>query len=353
MGRRLESTIAFFGLALSFACGGDDSARDPTTTAPSNTFGTTAGSMATSSGTTSPSDETGPIKLDVMAGTAGSDGIDDGSESCKNVDLLFVIDNSGSMADEQANLVASFPGFIAAMQKELAETDGYHIGVVTSDTYIYDLECSPLSVGDLIYRTGGPDSSNGSCGPYSSGLNFMTEADDLALEFGCAAQVGSGGDGDERPMEAMLTALTPPLTDEGECNEGFLRDDALLVVTIITDEEDDHETMLEACDSTPLDGSPGEPETWFDQLVEIKGGREESVVVLALVGPDGVAAPMCPELDKCNGGIEGAEVAPRILEFASMFTYGFVGPVCEDYGPIFQESIAVIKTACDEFGPVG
>ena len=28
---------------------------------------------------------------------------------CKKVDLLFVIDNSGSMADEQINLVSSFP----------------------------------------------------------------------------------------------------------------------------------------------------------------------------------------------------------------------------------------------------
>ena len=49
----------------------------------------------------------------------------------------------------------------------------------------------------------------------------------------------------------------------------------------------------------------------------------------------------------------GAEVATRILELTRMFTYGFIGPVCEDFGPTFQESIAVIKTACDEFGNVG
>ena len=153
-------------------------------------------------------------------------------------------------------------------------------------------------------------------------------------------------------MEAMLTALTPPLTDDGECNQGFLRDDALLVVVIITDEEDDHETMDDACNGMPLPGSPGDPGSWFDQMVEIKG-KEESVVVLSLVGPDGRMAPMCPALDKCNGGIVGAEVARRILEFTSMFTFGFVGQVCGDYGPIFQESISVIKTACDEFEPVG
>lgn len=104
---------------------------------------------------------------------------------------------------------------------------------------------------------------------------------------------------------------------------------------------------------TALPGSPGEPGTWFDDLVAVKGGEESKIVVVALVGPDAEAGTMCPALDKCNGGIEGAEVADRILEFTRMFTYGFVGPVCEDYGPIFQESIAVIKTACDEFGAVG
>ena len=36
-----------------------------------------------------------------------------------------------------------------------------------------------------------------------------------------------------------------------------------------------------------------------------------------------------------------------------MFTFGFVGPVCNDHGPIVQESISVIKDACDEFDPVG
>jgi hypothetical protein len=36
-----------------------------------------------------------------------------------------------------------------------------------------------------------------------------------------------------------------------------------------------------------------------------------------------------------------------------MFTYGFVGPVCQPYGPFFEEAIGVIKSACDEFVPPG
>ncbi|MCH9688755.1 MAG: hypothetical protein K0V04_45405 [Deltaproteobacteria bacterium] len=331
------------------SCGGTDNDSSPAD--PMTSLGGVTSLGASSSGNDE-AEVTGAPKLDANAGTMGDDGIDTGDDGCEKVDLLFVIDDSGSMADEQSNLIASFPGFISAMQEELAETDGYHIGVVTSDTYIYDLACSPLSVGNLIARTGGADASNGICTPYSSGLMYMTEQDNLADKFACAAQVGTGGDGDEHPMEAMLTALSSPLIDAGNCNEGFLRDDALLVVIIITDEEDDHETEAEACDMTALPGSPGEPSSWFDDLVAVKG-EESNIVVLSLVGPDAEAGSMCPALDKCNGGIVGAEVATRILEFTRMFTFGFIGPVCEDYGPIFQESIGVIATACDEFNPVG
>lgn len=56
-------------------------------------------------------------------------------------------------------------------------------------------------------------------------------------------------------------------------------------------------------------------------------------------------------LDKCNGGIIGAEIATRVLAFTEMFTYGFVGPICEPYGPLFLDAIGVIKSACDEFEP--
>jgi hypothetical protein len=343
------------GMVLVSCAGGCPSAppEDPPVAATTST-GTTAGEASSSSGPAADGgSETAAPKLDAQVATMGDDGIETGDESCKKVDLLFVIDDSGSMADEQLDLAASVPGFIAAMQNELAETEGYNIGVITTDLYIFDVSCAPLSVGNLVTRTGGEFSSNQQCGPYSSGLRFMTENDNLDDKFNCAARVGVSGDGDERPMEALLTALRPPLTDPGGCNEGFVRDDALLVVVIITDEEDDHETEATACDQTPLPGSPGDPDSWFQDLVEVKGGEEDKIVVVSLVGPDAAAGTMCPALDKCNGGVVGAEVAPRILELTRMFTYGFIGPVCEDYGPIFQESIAVIKTACDDFGPVG
>jgi hypothetical protein len=288
-------------------------------------------------------------KLDVADGTAGMSGGDDMTQGCKKVDLLFVIDNSGSMADEQINLVASFPAFIDGMRTQLAETMGYHVGVISSDVYTGDTSCLPLQEGALITATLGVDSSNATCTPFVEGGRYMTEQDDLESKFACAAQIGTSGDGNERPMQALQAAISSPLIDAGGCNEGFLRDDAILVVVLITDEEDDHE--IDGCMQLPQMGSAGEPPEWFAGIVASKGGNEQAIVFLSLIGPTG--ADMCPPLDKCTGGIDGAEPSPRIVQLTDMFTYGFIGPICQPYGPFFEEAIGAIKSACDDFVPPG
>ncbi len=327
------------------ACGGGQE-RDPTT---SETTPLGTESLG-STGIDTLGDAGDELKLDLLPDDPTGNGDDGGvAEGCEKVDLLFVIDNSGSMEDEQANLVASFPGFIAAMRDILADTQGYNVGVISTDVYTGDTTCLPLTEGILITQTAGNGASNAVCAPYASGKRYMTEDDDLETKFACAAQIGISGDGNERPMAALQAALSPGLTGPGGCNEGFLREDALLVVVIITDEEDDHE--IDGCMQNPQPGSPGEPSLWFDTVISSKGGDESKIVVLSLVGPSD--QDECPKLDKCTGGIQGAEVATRIIEFTEMFTYGFVGPVCEPYGPFFAEAIGVIKSACDEFVPPG
>ena len=62
--------------------------------------------------------------------------------------------------------------------------------------------------------------------------------------------------------------------DAGQCNEGFRRDDALLVIVLITDEEDDHETV-------PLFGafgSAGEPPDWFNFVTVAKNNIPGNLV---------------------------------------------------------------------------
>ena len=128
----------------------------------------------------------------------------------------------------------------------------------------------------------------------------MDETDALAETFACAGQVGTGGSGDEQPMYTMVLALGSAMNAPGGCDDGFLRDDALLVVVVIADEEDDHE--VDACNQLPQSGSPGEPADWYNLLVAAKGGVETNVVLLARVGPP--APNLCPPLgrDRRRGG---------------------------------------------------
>ncbi len=256
-------------------------------------------------------------------------------EGCRKVDFLFVIDDSGSMGDDQANLAAEFPEFIAGIQATLENVDEYQVGVVSTDAYPYNAGgCNVL--GGLIVQTGGSQSSNSVCGPYAAGGNFMTEQDDLSTKFACAAKVGVEGDPYERPMNAMEAAVRKDHGGPGECNEGFIRDDALLVIVIITDEWDgpgDPEGM----------GSSGDAMSWYNTVVAAKAGIPENVVVLALHHLPGMCDP--PQIFY-NG--------QHIISFVTLFgPNGFLGCITGDFGAIFSEATAIIEQACNNFTPPG
>jgi hypothetical protein len=246
---------------------------------------------------------------------------------CNVVDLLFVIDNSGSMLVEQQTLIASFDGFIAGIQDNLDEANDYHIGVVTTDAYSLNFaECQTL--GALV-----TESADGVCGPWTAG-RYISLADDLESAFTCAARVGDTGSTDEHQVEAALRAISPELGAPLACNEGFIRDDALLVLVIITDEDDEH-------------GSSGEPDDWFAEIVARKG-VETNVVTLTLAG---IVPP-----NECDPDVPFGDAVPgyRIREFTQKFTYGRFGDVCADeYAPFFDTSLEIIHDACVNFTPEG
>ncbi len=254
------------------------------------------------------------------------------STHCEAVDLLFVIDDSYSMADEQANLVASFPAFIAGITELLGATTDYRVGVITTDDYVFNAPgCTRL--GDLVTQTGGEASSAASCGPFAEGQPFMTDADDLAASFSCAAAVGISGASDEKPMEALTTLLA---RHGSPCNADFVRDDAVLVIVLITDEEDDGD-------------SDRDPADWHDAVVAAKDGDASRVMMLSLIGLD--------EPNACAGpwdGATGAEYAPRLAEFTERFGHGVVGDVCAaDYGPYFAALLADVASECANNNPPG
>lgn len=261
---------------------------------------------------------------------------------CEKVDLLFIVDDSGSMADNQTNLVASFPGFVDSMEEKLGNVESYHVGVVTTDEYIFNAQgCAKH--GALVTRTGGQDASNQVCTPFASGKRFMTNEDNLDSAFACAAKVGDSGYKAEKPMLAMQEALGDSMAGPGQCNEGFKRDDALLVIVMITDEEDDNVGPQEF----NKNGSPGDPDVWFENVVATQEGVEENIVVLSLVTP--------PQPNACPDNVNNWPtlfLGTRLIQFTEMFTYGFVGDVCApDYSPFFDEAISVVEAACLGYEP--
>lgn len=260
-----------------------------------------------------------PPGTDTGAGSTGAVAV----TPCDAIDVLFVVDDSSTMGEEQVRLGAAAPNFIAALRAKLTDVGDIHVGVVATDS-------PALAV------------SAGRCGPFVGGLGFMTLDDDLAVSLVCAAQVGVTGSPDERPMETLLAATDDLANQPGGLNSDFVRKSALLVVVVVTDEEDDHE-------DDPAWGSAGDPADWFAGLTALKDGHPGDIVVLSLVGTP--APNACPPFQW--DGKAGAEPAPRLAEFAGMFPFARVGDVCAaSYDAFFLDAVAAVAGACAAFVPV-
>ncbi len=131
------------------------------------------------------------------------------------VDILWVIDNSNSMSEEQAALADGFSAFANALDE--SGTD-FQIGVITTSFEYSDPERGKLQ--------GDPP--------------FLTNADqDYIAQFTSrATAVGTGGSDKEKGLEAALYAVSPLNVALGGINEGFVRSDAQLLTVIVSDEED-------------------------------------------------------------------------------------------------------------------
>jgi len=171
-------------------------------------------------------------------------------QNVKNkVDILFMVDNSPSMSPKQAELKNRFPELIKILQNfGKANPAWYHIGVVTSDLGAGQFtlgggQCHPGGDGAKLQALGA--SADTTCKPVTGGVNFidynqlagtdnLPAGQDLATTFGCMASVGDKGCGFEMQLESVYRALKNPPQE----NHDFLRPDALLVVVLVTDEDD-------------------------------------------------------------------------------------------------------------------
>jgi hypothetical protein len=172
------------------------------------------------------------------------------------VDILLVVDNSGSMADDQQLLAANFASFFGSA---LAD-DGidFQVGVTTTDV-LSPAGARGRLVGEVLTR----------------GTANLAEA------FAAQVQVGIDGAGLELGLEAVRLALADPV------NAPLFRDEAALSVVFVTDEEDAGALV----DLLPDPALSRAPDEYVALLLAKKGGARANapVLVSAVLNPAGAA----------------------------------------------------------------
>jgi len=224
------------------------------------------------------------------------------------VDVLFVVDNSGSMGDEQNSLAANFQNFITSATSQW-QTD-YHLGVITTDM----------------------DEGNALKGQLMGDPRYVTLADPVS-KFSSNVKVGANGSGTERGLAAMHAALSLPLTgkpdpavpcqSDADCsapakcvleqgtkqcggyNMGFVREDATLEVVFVSDEDDASSAALSF---------------YIDFLKTIKGFANDNLMhAHSIVGDPGQG---------CDGSGGSADSGDRYFEVSKQ-TGGKYHSICD------------------------
>ncbi len=142
----------------------------------------------------------------------------------RKVDILWVIDNSGSMASSQRNLTDNFQSFI---QKFLQTDSDFHMAVTTTDAFL-----SPYASQYSAYSRIRDGVTNQDMNNHSGVFVMRKDTPNLNSVFLTNVTQGIRGSGDERAFSSMETTLND------SWNASFRRPDAFLAVIIVSDEDD-------------------------------------------------------------------------------------------------------------------
>jgi hypothetical protein len=169
-------------------------------------------------------------------------------------DIVVVMDNSGSMAQEQAAFSLSFQTLLGALtnppdadgdgRPDYVAVEDINLAVTSTDmgTMGYSVNtCLDYENGDdgcFLYE---PSPLVSGCAPsfppFLSWSHATGDVGQLAEDFTCLSTLGTSGCGFERHLDAMRKAVTTN-AQAGGCNQGFLRAGSLLVLLWVTDEND-------------------------------------------------------------------------------------------------------------------
>lgn len=228
------------------------------------------------------------------------------------VDVLLVVDNSGSMQPYQEELASNFAAFLTYFEEGNVD---YHIGVVTTSVeapeYFAGSGCTEEDIAAV--PAGGALAGDTWITPATTG------GDELFQEL---VSVGTCGNGYEMGLETAYLALT------GAATEGFLREDAYLSVIFVSDEED---------------SSPMTTDDYINAYRDVKGQRERDVF--------NASSLVVTSLEECSARqiSSGANPGTRYLDVAEQ-TEGVIGSICQDdFNQIVQELSLASSRLTDTF----
>ena len=281
----------------------------------------------------------------------------------REVDILFVVDNSGSMCEEQAQLRDNVDLFVDQLSRAGVS---FNIAVVTTDiddptesgqfqnlpdgetgpacTQIVDISECPSELG----QDPPPLVISSSDSRYRNAGVLNIEA--VRRDLGCSVTVGTRGNGFEAGLEAARLALSPGLL--GTTNTDFLREDALLAVVFLTDEND-------CSDGGALDKTNGNicewesdqlvpVEEYVDHFVSLKGDNPENLVLAGIFAPDsGLRWSFGEEvIPSCTSDLGEGYSGWRYEEAVESVPFHFAENICADNFSDGLSSIAqTIQTA--------
>lgn len=208
-------------------------------------------------------------------------------------DILFVVDNSGSMYDDQVRLSQSFDTFINWI---VAENVDFHIAITTTDV-----------------------EASGAKGAFVGTPAVLdNNTPDLINKFKANALVGETGSGYEHGFDPAVAALTEPLAST--VNAGFLRSNAKLYVVFVSDEEEQSTMTVPA---------------FVQSMIDAKGGVAERVHFTAITA----------ELNNTCFADYGARYAELMT-----LTDGLFGSICQaDFGTTLQSLGFEVTSASGEY----
>ena len=195
--------------------------------------------------------------------------------------------------------------------------------------YVHESEtfCDHTLGAGLLFNAGA-NATNHAC-QLHGGNRYIIPGEPDPEAFDCIARVGYYGP--DTPMrEALYAAVQPELNGPGGCNAGFLRSDALLVITMIFDSQDAN--------------SWRSPKKVYEAVVAAKGGDPNAVVTVVITWP----TTNDSQVPGCTFG----DFPDPLKELAMLFPYNIIGDACaDDYSPYLELAAGKVSEACGKFIP--